>query len=103
MKTVANLTILHTLFIEAHHTADYQTTTGIRNLLNNGANKDDIVAFMMERHLPLDDIGTNQLAEKIMRCPPQIGYLTISNALQWRLQYTRVIDIAGSEQGIYRL
>jgi hypothetical protein len=27
--------------------------------------------------------------------PPELGYLTISNALQWRLQYSRVIEQAG--------
>ncbi|MCC5642562.1 hypothetical protein LC607_06270 [Nostoc sp. CHAB 5824] len=26
--------------------------------------------------------------------PPEIGYLTISNALQWRSQYGRIIQVA---------
>jgi len=34
---------------------------------------------------------------------PQIGYLTISNALQWRLQYARVIEQAGKVEGVLRL
>jgi len=29
------------------------------------------------------------LADEVLRKPPQLGYLTISNALQWRLQYGR--------------
>ncbi|MEH2468415.1 hypothetical protein [Nostoc sp.] len=29
-----------------------------------------------------------------MQQPPEIGYLTISNALQWRLQYSRIIQVA---------
>lgn len=32
-----------------------------------------------------------------------IGYLTISNALQWRLQYSRVIQKAGDIAGISRV
>lgn len=32
-----------------------------------------------------------------------IGYLTISNALQWRLQYSRVIEKANQVDGILRI
>lgn len=39
-------------------------------------------------------MGRDLLAERILQNPPQLGYLTISNALQWRLQYSRIIDIA---------
>lgn len=35
-----------------------------------------------------------QYAESLLKNPPQIGNLTISNALQWRLQYKRVITKA---------
>ena len=31
------------------------------------------------------------------------AYLTISNALQWRLQYSRVIEQAGKVKGVLRL
>ena len=33
-----------------------------------------------------DDIVYNDLADEILDYPPEQGYLTISNALQWRLQ-----------------
>jgi hypothetical protein len=33
----------------------------------------------------------------------QHKYLTVSNALQWRLQYSRVIEQAGKVQGVLRL
>lgn len=55
------------------------------------------VGFLDERNLPLDDIARQALAERILREPPQLGYLTISNALQWRLQYSRVITLASGE------
>ena len=43
------------------------------------------------------------LAEEVLANPPDIGYLTISNALQWRLQYRRAIIEAGAVDGISRV
>ncbi len=90
----AKLKIEHLLFIPASHTADYQTTSGILGILSRGGNIEDIEAFLDERNLPLDDIGRTLLAERILANPPQQGYLTVSNALQWRLQYGRAIELA---------
>ncbi|MGI8499745.1 MAG: hypothetical protein ACR2LR_01200 [Hassallia sp.] len=39
-------------------------------------------------------IGREALSERILQQPPEIGYLTISNALQWRSQYSRIIQVA---------
>jgi hypothetical protein len=97
------LDILHTVFVEKARTADFQTTMGLRRLTDNGANKDDILAFFEERMLPVDAIEAGHLADEVLRTPPVIGYLTVSNALQWRLQYSRVIEQAGSVEGILRL
>ena len=99
-KKTGTLNILHTIFVEAQRTADFQTTYGLLQILENKGNKDDIVAFIQERNLPVDEIGANDLADEITNTPPALGFLTISNALQWRLQYSRVIDRAGSEQGV---
>ncbi len=57
----------------------------------------------MDRLLPVDDVGADQIAEEIMDNPPALGYLTISNALQWRLHYRRAIDLAGQVDGIQRI
>ena len=97
------LDILHTIFVEQHRTADFQTTTGIRQILQNQGNLDDLLAFMSDRNLPVDDIKANEIAEELLKSPPPEGYLTISNALQWRLQYGRVIEKAGTVDGIKRL
>jgi hypothetical protein len=97
------LDMQHTIFIDRSRTADFQTTKGIADILNREGNKDDIIAFIMERNLPVDEIGANNLAERILESPPNQGYLTISNALQWRLQYSRVIQQAGSISGIFRV
>ena len=99
----AKLNILHTIFVTKERTADFQTTTGIRRILENAGNKDDLLAFFQERMLPIDDIAANTLADELLAQPPEIGYLTISNALQWRLQYRRVIDQAGAVSGILRI
>ncbi len=95
--------ILNTIFIEAPYTADYQTTRGILQILENDGNNEELVAFMRDRNLPVDDIQAYQLAEEILRNPPQIGYLTISNALQWRLQYRRAIENAGRVEGVVKI
>lgn len=97
------LDMKHTVFVDKTRTADFQTTTGILDILNRSGNKDDILAFIAERNLPVDDIGANQLADRIITDPPIQGFLTISNALQWRLQYSRVIQQAGAISGIRRM
>lgn len=102
-ERTGQLDILNTTFVESHRTADYQMTTGLHQLLNNGGNLDDIAAFLLERLLPVDEIQAMELAEEILTNPPNIGYLTISNALQWRLQYRRVIEIAGQIEGIHKI
>ena len=97
------LNMQHTIFVAKERTADFQTTKGLLEILERNGNKDDILAFIIERNLPVDEIGANQLAEQIMESPPLQGYLTISNALQWRLQYSRVIEHAGTIPGISRV
>lgn len=99
----ANLNILYSIFVDKSRTADFQTTYGLRRILENEGNFDDVLAFLAERMLPLDDVQAQGLAEEIVKSPPEIGYLTISNALQWRLQYGRVIQQAGAITGIESL
>ncbi|PIG90713.1 restriction endonuclease [Gloeocapsopsis sp. IPPAS B-1203] len=96
----ATLSILHTIYVKAEKTADFQMTRGIRSILKNEGNKDDLIAFMLDRNLPIDEIEASNIADEILRNPPSQGFLTISNALQWRLQYGRVIERANQEEGI---
>lgn len=101
----ARLSIRHAVFVARARTGDYQTTYGLREILRRDGNKDDVMAFLQERNLPLDDIGRDVLAERILREPPEVGYLTLSNALQWRLQYRRIIQHAssGGTEGVENL
>ena len=102
-RRAAKLDILHTVFVASAQTGDFQTPTGLRRLIENQANRDDILAFFAERLLPVDSIEAERLAEEVLTNPPPIGYLTISNALQWRLQYGRAIEQAGQVSGVTRL
>jgi len=72
-------------------------------LLSNDANEDDLIAFLSERMLPVEDIEGRAIARELLKRPLTLGYLTISNALQWRLQYGRAIMQAGKIDGILRV
>ncbi|GIK71203.1 MAG: hypothetical protein BroJett021_01910 [Chloroflexota bacterium] len=101
--STGTLNVLHTIFVSKEQTADFQTTTGLRQIIENEGNKDDVMAFIEERRLPVDEIEASAIADDVLTNPPEIGYLTISNALQWRLQYSRAIDKAGLVVGVERL
>jgi hypothetical protein len=100
LNRTASLRIIRTIFVSAERTGDFQMTRGIRNILNNQGNKDDLIAFILDKNLPVDEMEAANIADEILVHPPGQGFLTISNALQWRLQYTRVIDLAGQEEGL---
>ena len=102
-KRTSKLEMLHVVFVDAPLTADWQTTKGLLEILERDGNEDDVLAFINERMLPVDEIGAKTLAQEILKKPPKQGYLTISNALQWRLQYQRVIDKAGIVKGITKV
>jgi hypothetical protein len=62
-----------------------------------------VIAYLNDKNLSVDEIGLIKIAEKILECPLNQGYLTISNALQWRLQYGRIVDLQGSVSGIIKI
>jgi hypothetical protein len=97
------LDIKHVIFVEKERTADFQTTRGLREILERDGNADDLIAFMQDRNLPMDEIQALEIAEELLQNPPVLGFLTISNALQWRLQYGRVITEAGKVDGVVQV
>ena len=101
--STSRLDIQHVIFVEADRTADFQMTTRISEIVEKQGNKDDLIAFMTDRMLPVDDIQASNIADEILQKPPSIGYLTISNALQWRLQFRRAIDQVDLIAGVVRL
>ena len=97
------LNFLHVVFVEAPRTGDFQMTTGLRQIVQNKGNEDDIIAFLTDKNLPVDSIEAKEIAQDVLKSPPEVGYLTISNALQWRLQYSRVIAQAGQVTGVIKV
>ncbi len=97
------LNMKHTILVRKEMTGDYQMTRGLREILEKDANEDDLIAFMMDKNLPLEEIEASSIAKELLKNKPEQGYLTISNALQWRLQYGRVIAQAGTIPGIDRI
>lgn len=90
-------------FVSKERTADYTTTYRLREMIKDGANEEDIVAYLEDRNIPADEITLHQLAKQIIKTKPKQGYLTISNALQWRLQYQRVVDLKTRVVGITKM
>ena len=99
-KKKGKLDFLSCTFISKERTADYQTTTGLKKIIENNANADDIFAFLIERNIPGDEVTLLNMAKDILKNPPEVGYLTISNALQWRLQYGRIVSLDEKVDGI---
>lgn len=90
----ATLNFVSCSFISKERTGDYTTTFRLREMLKDNANEADIVAYLQDKNIPADEITLFKLAEQILQNPPEQGYLTISNALQWRLQYQRVVSLS---------
>ena len=101
--STAKLNIQHVIFVEKERTADFQMTSGLLQIIANDGNEEDIFAFLMDKNLPVDEVAANNLAKEILVSPPAQGYLTISNALQWRLQYGRAISKAGLVNGLQKV
>lgn len=98
--TTCTLDFKYCTFIDRSRTADFTITKRLREMVDDGANKEDIIGFLVDKNVPGDDIVYAELAEEILVNKPEQGYLTISNALQWRLQYGRVIALDNTVDGV---
>ena len=56
-QKTATLGILHTVLVDVSHTVKYQITREILEIIERNGNTDDLAAFMMDRNLPVDDVG----------------------------------------------
>jgi len=95
-----SITIINVTFISANKTGDYTLTTRLQEMIKDKCSVEDIAAYFADRCLPGDDITYEALAKKVLDEGVEQGFLTISNALQWRLQYKRVIELSNSQPGI---
>lgn len=102
-EQAAYLDIQNVVFIDESRTSDFTLTSQIRQIVSNGYGSvggrrdsviDDLDALLQDKNLPLDEVSRRQLAERLIDDVPEQGVLTISNALQWRLQYARAISTA---------
>ena len=85
-------------FVHKERTADYTTTFRLREMIKDGANEADIIAYLQDKNIPADEITLAKVAEQILQSTPEQGYLTISNALQWRLQYQRIVTLVDDKK-----
>lgn len=90
-------------FVHKERTADYTTTFRLREMVQDGANEADIIAYLQDKNIPADEITLSKIAEQILETLPEQGYLTISNALQWRLQYQRIVALNDDIPGIDKI
>lgn len=108
VNKTAVLRMVSTVFVEKDQTGDFQMTLGIRRIVADAqrdgdsaeVTKQDLMAHMEARALTSDEHELRALAEAIMEQLPEQGYLTISPAMQWRLQYKRVMEMAGTVDGV---
>lgn len=96
----ATLNFVSCSFVSKERTADYTTTFRLREMVKDKANETDIIAYLNDKNIPADEITLTKLAQQILNNLPEQGYLTISNALQWRLQYQRIVALTENIPGI---
>lgn len=102
----AAIDVHHVLFIARSMTGDYQTTRGILEILERGGNREDLVAFMEDRNLPLDEVGRTALAERVLSDVPHRAISRSatpfnggsSTATQSRMQETAVVSRTSSRR-----
>lgn len=101
-ERAAYLDIENVVYIDKDRTADFTLTKAIREIVagiegelgSREAAIEDLDALLQDKNIPLDEVSRRQLAERMVDDVPEQGVLTISNALQWRLQYARAISTA---------
>ncbi|UOG92526.1 MAG: hypothetical protein L3K52_02025 [Candidatus Thiothrix sulfatifontis] len=76
-----NLIIANTIFVAAERTADFKMTKGIRNILENEGNQDDVVAFLSDSYLLQDEEQLDSLAKELVKHKPEQGYLNMPRQL----------------------
>ena len=103
-QRAAFLEIEHVIFVDQERTGDSTLTGEIRRIIETGQGRpemeevvvEELDALLQDKNLPLDDASRRELAERLVVDVPKQGVLTISNALQWRLQYRRAIVTAAT-------
>jgi len=74
------LDIQHVIFVEASRTGDFQMTRGLREIIENDGNIDDLMAFMQDKQLPVDEIEAIIVAERARRARREDRIRTVRRA-----------------------
>lgn len=85
-------------FISKERTADYTTTYRLREMISDGANEEDIAAFLRDTNIPVDDISLKRLAQQVIKTQPQQGYLGKKNIPF--SYYQHIVDMSEVVSGI---
>lgn len=92
----------HCIFIPSEKTGDYTLTRDLRKMIQRGTSEREIINLLMEKNIPGEESTLENLARNILKNPPEQGYLTISNAMQWRLKYSKAITLENEINGAYK-
>ena len=103
LARAAKLNFVCCAFIEQQCTGDHQTTYGLLEILRRKGNRDDVIAFLIERNLPADEITLNQLTDEILAKPPPQGYLTTSIVSCLPSIHERLMAMETSAPGFERI
>jgi len=103
LSRAAKLNFVCCAYIEQQCTGDYQTTFGLLEILRRNGNRDDVIAFLIERNLPADEITLNQLADEVLAKPPPQGYITSSITKRVPAIYERIDSMDTSCAGVEKI
>ena len=60
-------------FIEKERTGDFTTTFRLREMIDDGANEEDVWAYLNDAYFPGEAEELMDLAEVILKNPPKVG------------------------------
>ena len=63
MSLFCTLHFTYCTFIDKERTGDFTITKRLREMVYDGANREDIIGFLQDKNVPGDDIVYNELAE----------------------------------------
>jgi hypothetical protein len=87
-------------FIEKERTGDYQTTFHLRQLIDNEAIVEEIVAYLNDVYISNDEEILNQLATEILKNPPKQGYLANLFVIEKQNYLRKIIELNEEIEGI---
>lgn len=91
----------HCIFLESEKSGDYTLTKILRKMIELNAKESDIFEILNDNNFPGNEKTLKKLAKKILINPPKQGYLTISNAFQWRLKYNKIIRLKDNLEEVF--